>query len=52
LICVHLAEPGEHFEEYYEKVQYRVNGLPTTILALAAQEISFGEVLIKKDTME
>ena len=52
LIFLGLAEPGEHFEEYYEKVQHRVNGLPTTILALAAQEISFGEVLIKKDTME
>lgn len=52
LIFLGLAEPDEHFEEYYEKVQKRVEGLPTTILALAAQEISFGEVLIKKDTME
>lgn len=52
LVFLGLAEPDEHFEEYYEKVQKRVEGLPTTILALAAQEISFGEVLIKKDTME
>jgi amino acid transporter len=52
LVFLGLAEPDEHFEVYYEKVQKRVEGLPTTILALAAQEISFGEVLIKKDTME
>jgi len=52
LVFLGLAEPDENFESYYEKVQDRVDGLPTTILALAAQEISFGEVLIKKDTME
>lgn len=52
LIFLGLAEPDENFEAYYEKVQDRVNGLPTTILALASQEISYGEVLIKKDTME
>lgn len=52
LVFLGLAELDENFEAYYEKVQARVDGLPTTILALAAQEISFGEVLIKKDTME
>lgn len=52
LIFLGLAEPDENFEAYYEKVQDRVDGLPTTILALASQEISYGEVLIKKDTME
>ncbi len=52
LIFLGLAEPDENFEAYYEKVQHRVDGLPTTILALASQEISYGEVLIKKDTME
>jgi hypothetical protein len=52
LIFMGLAEPDEHFEQYYETIQRRLVGMPTTILALAAQEISFGEVLIKKDTME
>ncbi len=51
LIFLGLAEPDENFEVYYETVQKRLEGLPTTILALAAEEISFGEVLIKKDTM-
>jgi amino acid transporter len=51
LIFMGLAAPDENFEAYYEKVQRRLDGLPTTILALAAQEVSFGEVLIKKDTM-
>ncbi len=52
VVFLGLAEPDENFEAYYEKVQDRVDGLPTTILALASQEISYGEVLIKKDTME
>lgn len=51
LIFMGLAEPDENFEQYYAAVQERVDGLPTTILALAAQDISFGEVLIKKDPM-
>jgi hypothetical protein len=51
LIFMGLAKPDENFETYYEKIQERLDGLPTTVLALAAQEISFGEVLIKKDTM-
>lgn len=52
LVFLGLAEPHDGFESYYEKVQKRIEGLPTTVLALAAQEISYGEVLIKKDTME
>lgn len=51
LIFMGLAKPEEDFESYYEGVQERVKGLPTTVLALAAQELSFGEVLIKKDTL-
>ena len=52
LIFMGMATPNDEFIQYFEKVQERVNDLPTTVLALAAQNISFGEVLIKKDTMQ
>ena len=47
-----LAKPDENFEHYFEKVQKRIKNLPTTVLALAAQKVSFGEVLIQKDSMQ
>jgi len=52
LIFMGMATPNEEFIQYFEKVQERIDQLPTTVLALAAQNISFGEVLIKKDTMQ
>jgi len=52
LIFMGMATPDEHFIDYYEKAMARISGLPTTILALAAQDVSFGEVLISKDTMQ
>ncbi|MTI86857.1 MAG: amino acid permease [Balneolaceae bacterium] len=51
LVFIGMAKPEGDFEAYYKKLQQRIEGLPTTVLALAAQEISFGEVLIQKDTM-
>lgn len=47
LIFMGLATPNENFEEYYASVQNRIKDLPTTVLALAAQEVSFGKVLVK-----
>jgi amino acid transporter len=52
LVFMGMATPDENFIEYYETAQRRIAGLPTTILALAAQDVSFGEVLISKDTMQ
>ena len=51
LIFMGMAEPDEHFLEYYKKSQERLKGLPTTILVLAAEEISFGEVLLQQDSL-
>ena len=48
LVFLGLAKPQKDFESYYEKVQKRIEGLPTTILSLAAQEVSFGEVLYQE----
>ncbi len=52
LVFMGMATPDENFIDYYEKAQERISKLPTTILALAAQDVSFGEVLISKDTMQ
>jgi hypothetical protein len=55
LILMGMAEPGqteEPFVEYYENLQQRLSGLPTTIMVLAAEEISFGEVLMQQDTFQ
>ncbi len=50
LICLGMATPGKNFEEYYRKMQQRLHNLPTTLLVLAAEEISFGEVLMQQDS--
>ncbi|MEX2602857.1 MAG: Na-K-Cl cotransporter, partial [Gracilimonas sp.] len=47
LVFMGMAEPDENFSKYYERVQQRLKDLPTTIMVLAAEEISFGEVLMQ-----
>jgi hypothetical protein len=47
LVFLGMAQPDENFEAYYEKMQERLKGLPTTMLILAAEEISFGDVLMQ-----
>lgn len=50
LIFMGMATPDDNFKEYYKNLQARIKALPTTILVLAAEEISFGEVLMQQDT--
>lgn len=52
LIFMGMAEPNENFVEYYGNIQKRLNGLPTTILVLAAEDISYGEVLYQQDEFQ
>ncbi|HKL18379.1 MAG TPA: hypothetical protein VJ905_05400, partial [Halalkalibaculum sp.] len=49
LVMLGMAEPDNNFSRYYNRVQQRLKGLPTTILVLAAEDISFGEVLMQQD---
>lgn len=51
LIFLGMATPGEDFTKYYEKMLLQTKDMPTTVFVLAGQDISFGEVLIPKDTM-
>ncbi len=49
LIFMGMAAPTENYAEYYKKLQQQISKLPTTILVLAAEDISFGEVLMQQD---
>lgn len=52
LIFMGMAEPDEKFIDYYGNIQERLKGLPTTILVLAGEEISYGEVLYQQDEFQ
>ncbi|MEX1011469.1 MAG: Na-K-Cl cotransporter [Balneolaceae bacterium] len=49
LILMGMASPDENFVSYYEKIQSRLQDLPTTVMVLAGEEISYGEVLMQQD---
>jgi len=46
-VMLGIAEPGDDFQDYYTKMQKRLQGLPSTILVLAAPNFAFTEVLKK-----
>lgn len=52
LVFLGMAEPNEHFADYYKSCQTRLKDLPTTVLVLAAEEISFGDVLLQEDAFQ
>ncbi|NEP19696.1 MAG: amino acid permease, partial [Leptolyngbya sp. SIO4C1] len=47
MVILGMAEPGEHFSDYYERLQARIADLPSTILVLAAPNFAFANVLMK-----
>jgi len=51
LIFLGLAKPDEcdDFTAYFQLAQQRIKDLPTTVLVLAAEEISFGKVLLQQE---
>ncbi|HSG82202.1 MAG TPA: Na-K-Cl cotransporter, partial [Gemmatimonadota bacterium] len=48
LVMIGIAEPGDDFVHYYERLQQRAAGLPTTLYVLAAEDLEFGEVLVDR----
>ena len=46
LVFLGIPQPDkiDHFAEYYQKLQQRTSGLPTTIFVLAAPDFSFTEI--------
>lgn len=49
LVFLGMAEPDNNFTSYYKSLQKRLKGLPTTIMVLAAEDVSFGAVLMQED---
>ncbi len=49
LVLLGLATPGKNFMEYYKNMQQLIAPLPTTVLVLAADDVSFREVLFQED---
>lgn len=46
LVFMGMAEPGHDFDAYYRQLQESTRGLPTTVFALAAEDLEFGEVIM------
>ena len=40
-----MATPEDDFTDYYESLQTRTAGLPTTVFVLAAPDFAFAQVL-------
>jgi hypothetical protein len=47
-----MAKPGDDFTEYYSRIQKRLDDLPTTVMVLAGEDISYGEVLLQQDEFD
>src|SRR6056297_881602 len=52
LIFMGMATPDENFAEYYQTIQKRLEGLPATVMVLAGEDISYGEVLMQQDEFD
>ena len=52
LVFLGMAEPHEDYVAYYERLQRRVVGLPTTVFVLGAEDLSFGEVLLPQEAAD
>ncbi len=49
LIFLGMAEPGKKFADYYYNLHKNLEGLPTTVIVLAAKNNAFGDVLLHGD---
>ncbi len=55
LVFLGMARPDEDmnkFTEYFRVYQEKIRSLPTTVLVLAAQDTSFGGILMREDEWE
>ena len=51
LVLLGMAKPGEDNMAYFKQTFRRIDGLPTTVLVLAAQELKFSEVLLQQELL-
>ncbi len=52
LIFMGMATPGKRFADYYYRLHKNLEGLPTTVLVLAAKNSAFGDVLLKSEDLD
>ena len=48
LVMLGMAEPKNNYHEYYQSLLQKTSRLPTTLFVLAAQDLVFGEILMKE----
>lgn len=48
-IFVGMAEPGDDWEDYYEQVRSMLEGMPTTGIVLASEDVEFSQILLRSD---
>lgn len=46
LVFLGMAPPGADYTSYYESLQERTRGLPTTVFVLAGETLAFGDVML------
>lgn len=49
LVLMGMAKPDDDFASHYTEVQEWLDDMPTTLMILAAEEISFGDVLMQNE---
>ncbi|MFQ5528873.1 MAG: amino acid permease [Gemmatimonadota bacterium] len=48
-VFIGMRSPDAEWEAYYERVQAGVAGMPSTAFVLAAEDLAFGEILVKPE---
>ena len=49
-VFIGMRDPDDDWEAYYQRVQAGVTGMPSTAFVLAAEDLAFGEILVKPES--
>ena len=52
VIFLGMAEPGDGYVEYYERLRHLAEGMPTTAFVLASEDLPFAEIVLKPQDSE
>jgi hypothetical protein len=52
VIFLGMAEPGDGYVEYYERLRHLAEGMPTTAFVLASEDLPFAEIVLKPPDSE
>ncbi len=48
-VFIGMRDPDDEWESYYKRIQAGVKGMPSTAFVLAAEDLAFGEILLKPE---